>query len=96
MASDVIEAIVDATTPGKKAKARRMLNDYIKQQRAAGHRDDRTLAAIKAVITRYHDGNDNGMLGCLSKDESLRRAKAGCRRPVKIPFETDKQFAEIN
>ena len=92
MASDVIEAIVDATTPGKKAKARRMLNKYIEQQRAAGHRDDRTLAAIKAVITRHYGGNDNGMLGCLSKDELLRRAKAGCRRPAKVPFGTDRQF----
>lgn len=87
-ATDVIEAIADATTAGKKAKARRMLNKYVEQQRAAGHKDVRTVAAIKAVITRCYGGNDNGMLGCTNiaklKAKLLQMAKAGNPRPAKL------------
>ena len=78
IASEVVAAIVEATTPGKKAKARRFLNEYLAQQRAEDKfvcamsglkkkaaeaaKNKRTLAAIKAVITRYHDSKHNGML----------------------------------
>lgn len=60
-ANEVIMAIIEATTPGLKAKARRFMNRYVQQQKERGHRVVRTKAALKAVITRYHGSKHYGM-----------------------------------
>jgi len=60
-AKEVVEAIVGATTRGKKGAARRLLNQYVAQQEEYGSEPIRTISAIKAVITRYHGSKHNGM-----------------------------------
>ena len=61
-ATEVIDAIVKAKTPGLKAKATRLLNQYVTQQEKLGHKPKHTRAAIKAVITRDRNSKHNGII----------------------------------
>ena len=54
-------AMIEATPPGLKAKARRFMNRYVQQQKERGQRVVRTKAALKAVITRDYGSRHNGM-----------------------------------
>ncbi len=52
LASDVIDAFVNASNAAYRAHATRKLNAYVKQQVKLGYGDVATRAAIKAHVTR--------------------------------------------
>jgi hypothetical protein len=55
--TQVVQAGLEAKTPGTKAKFTRWLNSYLKQEKKKGRNTVQVAAGIKASITRKRNGN---------------------------------------
>lgn len=51
-ASQVVDLLIKSVSAGMKSRATKKLYAYVEQQKELGHQPVRTLAAIKAIITR--------------------------------------------